>query len=198
VSNVVKQGDAGKDTVRAESRNVSAVSWGFLALGVLWVCYGMFVLSYRVGSLAAVAALAGAAFLFGGISHLVVAGQVHQWRWLFIGSGVLGVAAGLVAFVWPGVTLFVMSVLVAWYLVVFGIIHLVGALAGPKLEWWWTQLLLGVAELVLGVWAVRSWEYSLLTLVTLVGAWAVFYGVSEIFAAFSLRHAAQRMQQSVG
>jgi len=187
-----------KDTVRAESRKVSAVSWGFLALGVLWVCYAMFVLSYRVGSLAAVAALAGVAFLFGGISHLVVAGQVHHWRWLFIGSGALGAAAGIVAFVWPGVTLFVMSVLVAWYLVVFGIIHLVGALAGPKLEWWWTQLLLGVAELVLGVWAVRSWQDSLLTLVTLVGAWAVLYGVSEIFAGFSLRHAAKRTQRLVG
>ena len=194
----VKQNDAVQDTVRAESRKVSAVSWGFLALGALWVCYGMFVLSYRVGSLAAVAALAGVAFLYGGISHLVLAGHVQHWRWLFIGSGVLGVAAGIVAVVWPGVTLFVMSVLVAWYLLVFGIIHLVGALAGPKLEWWWTQLLLGVTELAMGVWAVRSWQHSLLTLVTMVGAWAVFFGVSEIFAAFSVRHAAKRTQQMVG
>ena len=31
-------------------------------------------------------------------------------------------------------------------------------------------------ELVLGVWAVRSWERSLLSLVTLVGVWAIFYG----------------------
>ena len=33
-----------------------------------------------------------------------------------------------------------------------------GALAGPKVRYWWTQLLLGVAELVLGVWAVRFWQ----------------------------------------
>ena len=194
----VKHSDAVKDTVRAETRSVSAVSWGFLALGVLWVCYGMFVLSYQASSLTAVAALAGIAFLFGGISHLVLAGQDHQWRWLFLGSGVLGVAAGIVAFLWPGVTLYVMSVLVAWYLVIFGIIHLVGALAGPKLAWWWTQLLLGMAELGLGVWAVRSWQHSLVTLVTLVGAWALFYGTSEIFAAFSLRHATTRTQRMIG
>jgi hypothetical protein len=31
------------------------------------------------------------------------------------------------------------------------------------------SLLLGVAELVLGAWAVRSWQRSLVTLVTLVG-----------------------------
>jgi uncharacterized membrane protein HdeD (DUF308 family) len=63
------------------------------------------------------------------------------------------VAAGILTFVWPSITLYVVSILVAWYLIVFGIIHLVGALAGPKLGWWWwwwTGLLLGVAELVLG------------------------------------------------
>jgi hypothetical protein len=38
-----------------------------------------------------------------------------------------------------------------------------------KVRYWLTQLLLGVAELVLGVWAVRSWQRSLFTLVTLVG-----------------------------
>ena len=56
-----------------------------------------------------------------------------------------------------------MSILVAWFLIVFGIVHLVRALAGPNVSWWWTQLLLGIAELVPGVWAVRSWERSLLS-----------------------------------
>jgi uncharacterized membrane protein HdeD (DUF308 family) len=51
---------------------------------------------------------------------------------------------------------------------------------------------------VLGVWAVRSWQRSLLTLVTLVGVWAIFLGVSEIFAAFSLREGAKRVQRLVG
>jgi uncharacterized membrane protein HdeD (DUF308 family) len=117
-----------------------------------------------------VAALVGVAFLFGGIAQLVVASRVRSWRWLFIVIGILGVAAGIGTFVWPGVTLYVVSIFVAWYLIVFGIVHLIGALAGPKLAWWWTGLLLGAAELVLGVWAVHSWQRSLLTLVTLVGA----------------------------
>ena len=46
-----------------------------------------------------------------------------------------------------------MSILVAWFLIVFGIVHLVRALAGPNVSWWWTQLLLGIAELV-GLWAI--------------------------------------------
>jgi hypothetical protein len=34
-------------------------------------------------------------------------------------------------------------------------------------------------------------------LLTLVGVWAIFFGVAEIFAAFSLRQATKRVQQLV-
>jgi uncharacterized membrane protein HdeD (DUF308 family) len=189
--------DTLRNTVRAGVRDLSAVWWWFLSLGVLWTLFGTYVLSYRVGSLAAVAALVGVAFLFGGITQLMVAGRVQSWRWLFVVAGILGVAAGIGTFVWPDITLYVVSILVAWYLIFFGIIHLVDALAGPKMHYWWTQLLLGVAELALGVWAVRSWQQSLLTLVTLVGVWAIFHGVAEIFAAFTLREAGKRADQLV-
>ena len=189
--------DTLRTTVRAGVRDLSAVWWWFLALGVLWTLFGTYVLSYRVGSLAAVAALVGVAFLLGGLTQLMVAGRVQSWRWLFILAGILAVAAGIGTFVWPDITLYVVSILVAWYLVLFGILHLVGALAGPKVHYWWTQLLLGIAELGLGVWAVRSWQRSLLTLVTLVGVWAIFHGVNEIFAAFTLREAGKRADQLI-
>ncbi len=68
-----------------------------------------------------------------------------------------------------------------------GTIHIVNALAGPKPSWWWTLLLLGTSELVLGVWSARSWEHSLFTQVTLAGVWAICRGVNEIFAGFTLR-----------
>jgi uncharacterized membrane protein HdeD (DUF308 family) len=190
--------NAFQDAVRSGVRDLSAVWWWFLGLGVLWTLFGTYVLSYRVGSLAAVVALVGVAFLFGGVSQLVVASRVQSWRWLFIVAGILGVAAGVMTFVWPAITLYVVALLVAWYLIVFGIIHLVGALAGPKVRYWWTQLVLGAAELALGVWAVRSWQRSLLTLVTLVGVWAIFHGVAEIFAAFSVREGGRRAERLVG
>lgn len=187
-----------REAMRAGGRDVSAIWWWFLLLGVLWIWFGMFVLSYRVGSLAAVAAFVGVAFLFGGITQLVVATRVESWRWLYIITGIMGVAAGILTFVWPDITLYVVSVLVAWYLIVFGIIHVVDALAGPRVGWWWTGPLLGIAELALGVWAIRSWERSLLTMVTLVGVWAIVYGVSEIFAAFTLREAGKRAERLAG
>jgi uncharacterized membrane protein HdeD (DUF308 family) len=186
-----------RDILRKDMREASGVWWWYLILGIAWIWYGTFVLSYRVGSLTAVAALVGVAFLFGGIDQLMAAGRVETWRWLFIVTGILALAAGIMTFVWPDITLYVVSILVAWYLIVFGIVHIVDALAGPKVPWWWTQLLLGIAELVLGVWAVRSWERSLLTFVTLVGVWAIVIGVNEIFAAFSLREAGKRLERAI-
>ncbi|HEX2319650.1 MAG TPA: HdeD family acid-resistance protein [Streptosporangiaceae bacterium] len=184
-----------REAMRGGAREISGY-WGwFLVLGILWTLLGMYVLSYRVGSLAAVAGLVGVAFLFGGITQLVVASRVRSWRWLYIVSGILGVAAGILTFVWPGLTLYIVSILVAWYLIIFGIVNLISAIAGPKLGWWWTGLLLGIAELVLGVWAVRSSERSLVTLVTLVGVWAIFHGVNEIFAAFTLREVGERAER---
>src|SRR5918912_580562 len=94
-----------QETVRAGVRDLSAVWWWFLILGVLWTWFGTYVLSYRVGSLTAVAALVGVAFVFGGVTQLAMAGQVQSWRWLFVVAGVLGVAAGILTFAWPGITL---------------------------------------------------------------------------------------------
>jgi hypothetical protein len=76
------------------------------------------------------------AFLFGGVAQLVAAGRVRHWRWLYILTGVVGVLAGILTFAWPSILL--------------RSVHIVSALAGPKLPWWWTGLLLGIAELVPG------------------------------------------------
>ena len=193
----VKIPDPLRDTIRDGARDASAARWWLLALGALWIWFGTFVLSYKVDSLGAVATFVGVAFLFGGLAQLVAASRVPTMRWLSVVGGILGVAAGIATFVWPDITLYVVSVLVAWYLIVYGTIHIVSALAGPKLPWWWTGLLLGISELVLGAWAARSWERSLVTLVTLVGVWAIVHGVNEIFAAFTLREAGKRADQLV-
>ena len=188
-----------RDMLRGQAREISGLWPWFLVLGILWTLFGMFVLSYRVGSLTAVAAFVGVAFLFGGITALALATLIPDgWRWVFIIVGVLAVIAGIITLVWPDITLYVVSIFVAWYLIIFGIMHFVNALAGPKLAWWWTELLLGIAEFVLGVWAIRSWERSLFVLITLVGVWAIFHGVSQIFGAFTMRDVAKRAERTVG
>ena len=70
MTSTMRPEDGLRDALRAEVREVSGIWWWFLTLGIVWTGLGMFVLSYRVGSLAAVAALIAVAFLFGGVTQL--------------------------------------------------------------------------------------------------------------------------------
>ena len=72
----VKTPDPLRDTIQDGARDASATSPWLVALGALWILFGMFVLSFKVGSLVAVATFVGVAFLFGGITQLVVASRV--------------------------------------------------------------------------------------------------------------------------
>jgi len=172
---------------RAAARELGRAWWLLLLVGIVWVLFGMFVLSYRVGSLLALAVLAGVTFLLGGVAELLAAVRAPSWKWLYALAGIMSVIAGVVAFIWPGITLFVLAVVLSWYLVIMGIVHVVVSLAGPKGDWWWTVLLLGVAEFLLGAWAAGYPGRSLLVFVNLVGFYALIHGFTEIFGAFTLR-----------
>jgi uncharacterized membrane protein HdeD (DUF308 family) len=182
---------AGQGRLQA-ARELGQTWWVFLLLGIVWVLFGMFVLSYRVGSLLALAILAGVVFILSGVAELAAASRATSWRWLYVLGGVLSVVAGLIAFIWPGITLFILSVVLSWFLVVMGVVHVVGALAGPKRDWWWVTLLLGIAEFLLGAWAAGYPGRSLLVFVNLVGIYALFHGFTEIFGSFAVRELAKQ------
>jgi uncharacterized membrane protein HdeD (DUF308 family) len=190
------QGAAATDGRLQLARELGRSWWAFLLLGIVWVLFGMFVLSYRVGSLLALAVMAGVVFILSGIAELAAASRAPSWRWLYMVSGVLSVIAGVIAFIWPGITLFVLSVVLSWFLVVMGVVHVVGALAGPKRDWWWMTLLLGIAEFLLGAWAAGYPGRSLLVFVNLVGFYALIHGFTEIFGAFTLREVARRADRA--
>jgi uncharacterized membrane protein HdeD (DUF308 family) len=179
-----RAGAMSRDTVRG----LTGSWWLFLVLGILWILFGMFVLSYNVGSLLALAVFAGVTFIFTGVNQILTAGRVHSWQWLWVVGGVLSILAGIIAFVWPGRTILVLAGILAWFLVFKGIVDVVGALASIGRPWWWVALILGILELLLGIWAAGYPGRSLFVFVNVVGIYAIFYGFTEIFAAFDLRH----------
>jgi uncharacterized membrane protein HdeD (DUF308 family) len=177
-------------------RGVTRAWWLFLILGILWILFGMFVLSYNVGSLLALAVLAGVTFLMTGVNQILSSGRAEGgWRWLYIIGGALSIVAGIIAFVWPGRTLLVLSVVLAWFLVFKGIVDIVTALSNHGRPYWWVALILGILELLLGMWAVGYPGRSLFVFVNLVGIYAIFYGFTEVFAAFDLRGLGRRLDQ---
>src|SRR6478735_12370536 len=73
--------------IRARAREGSS-AWGWIvALGALWICFGVFVLSYRVASLVAVVTVVGVSFLISGFTELIAAPRLLALRWLSVVGG---------------------------------------------------------------------------------------------------------------
>jgi len=161
--------------------------WLLLLLGILWIAFGMVILSYEGLSLRLLAVFVGVAFLIGGVTQLGEAATAPSWRWLHAVVGVLSLAAGVAALVWPRATLVVVALLLSWYLVALGTFRIVAALMGPKVDWWWVALVLGIVELLVGFWAAGYPGRSLLVFATVVGVYALVRGVLEIVLAVGLR-----------
>jgi uncharacterized membrane protein HdeD (DUF308 family) len=177
-------------------RGVTSSWWLFLIFGIIWILFGMFVLSYNVGSLLALALFAGVTFIMTGINQILAFGRVDGgWRWLFLIGGALSILAGIVAFVWPGRTLLVISVVLAWFLVFKGIVDIVAAFSNHGRPYWWVTLILGILELLLGIWAAGYPGRSLFVFVNVVGIYAIFHGFTELFAAFDLRGLGRRLDR---
>src|SRR4029453_1400488 len=139
---------------------------------------------------------AGVTFIMTGINQFLSFGRVEGgWRWLFLVGGALSIIAGIIAFVCPGRTLLVLSVVLAWFLVFKGIVDIVAAFSNHGRPWWWVTLILGILELLLGIWGAGSPGRSLIVFINLVGIYAIFYGFTELFAGFELRGLGRRLDR---
>jgi uncharacterized membrane protein HdeD (DUF308 family) len=87
--------DTGAGTLsRTAVRGLTGSWWLLLVLGILWILFGMLVLTYNIGSLLALAVFFAVTFLMTGVTQLLAAGRAEGWRWLWV-VGIYAVAYGL-------------------------------------------------------------------------------------------------------
>jgi uncharacterized membrane protein HdeD (DUF308 family) len=111
---------------------------------------------------------------------------MRNW-WALALRGAVAVLFGLVAFALPGVTLTVLVLFFAAYLLVDGIFALVAGLrAAERHERWGALALEGILDLVAGVLIVMWPGMSLLAFVYIVAFWAIVSGIALLVAAFRL------------
>ncbi len=110
--------------------------------------------------------------------------------WLLLLRGLAAVAFGVLAIIWPGLTLITLTWLWGAYALSDGVIAIWAALnasdgdAGPR---WWLGLS-GVASIIAGI--VAFWYTGVTTMVLLmfIAAWAIVIGATQIWGAIALRN----------
>jgi uncharacterized membrane protein HdeD (DUF308 family) len=110
----------------------------------------------------------------------------ERWGWLLV-NGLLGIAVGVMAMLWPGITVLAFVFMVAaWALLSGGL--MLGAAIGLKVNHGrWLLVLGGILSMLYGVLLFATPLIGALVLTWWIGAQALVFGVILIVLAFRLR-----------
>jgi uncharacterized membrane protein HdeD (DUF308 family) len=101
-----------------------------------------------------------------------------------IWRGVLALIIGILALVWPGVTILALVIMFAVYAFIAGGLEFARSFAGDKAGSVIGRLLLGLVDLAAGVAALVWPAPTALVLVLVVAIWACVGGIIEVASAF--------------
>jgi uncharacterized membrane protein HdeD (DUF308 family) len=172
-----------------EIRGVAAIAFGVLAF--LWPGITLLVL---VTLFAAYMLIDGIALLMS-LRRAEPATAGHR---LAVGlMGILGVAVGIATIFWPGITALALLYLVAFWAITLGLTQVIAAIRLRREisgELWF--VIGGLLTVVFGVFILLFPGTGLLSLVWIVGAWAIVFGITNLILAWRLRGLHQQILQS--
>jgi len=112
--------------------------------------------------------------------------RLAEVRWALGINGALSIAFGIAILVWPGISLFALTILFGAYATATGIIGLGAVISGTARQgrgWLLLSSLLGIA---VGIVALVWTGISALALLYVIGAYAIAFGIITIGGAFYL------------
>ena len=164
--------------------------------GLAAVLFGVLTFVWPGLSLLVLVILFGVFAVISGITALVAALRNREeqgWAFLLI-EGILGIMAGTVALVWPGITALAFLYLLAAWAILTGITELVAPLAFPmSVGRAALTVLAGVVSIVFGIVIASRPASGLLTVAWLIGVFAIVFGVSHIVMYFQSRSLASSL-----
>jgi uncharacterized membrane protein HdeD (DUF308 family) len=166
-----------------------ARNWWLIGLrGVLAVIFGAIALFMPIATILALVLLFSAYMIVDGVVGIYAAIRAARRResWGFlVFQGIASVAAGAIAFVWPGLTVLAFVLLIAAWSIVSGCLMLAAAYKTENGRWW--LALGGAAALLYGILMIVAPLAGAVVLTWWLGAFAVLFGVALMVLALQLR-----------
>ena len=179
---------------------VLADNWGLVLLrGVLGILFGLIALFMPGPTLAALVLLFGAYALLDGVLALIMAISGRRERGLgaLLIEGVFGIGAGVVTFVYPGITAIALLAVIASWAIFTGALAIVTAIALRKeITGEWALAASGVLSILFGVLLIIRAPAGLLALVWLIGIYAMASGIALIPLSLRLRQLSQELARA--
>jgi len=150
-----------------------------IVIGVLLLIYGKEIALVLLRIAGAVLAVIGAYYIIAFIA--TKAGRVFG-TWMSMGAGVLCFLIGLWMIISPGTVIVYMQFVVAFVIIVHGLLDLQAAFSVRKYEggkWGWI-LLMGLVTIALGVWILLEPMDATKTLMTLIGIFLIIDGLTDL------------------
>jgi uncharacterized membrane protein HdeD (DUF308 family) len=164
--------------------------WLILLRGICAILFGVLAFAWPGVTLVTLVVLYGAFALADGVLAVAAAitGGAAAPRWWLAIMGLAGIAAGLLTFLWPGVTALVLLVFIAIWAIVTGVLQIVGAIQLRKeIDNEWLLIAGGALSVLFGLAVLVRPGAGALALIFVIGAFAIAYGIILVAFAFRLR-----------
>jgi len=175
--------------------------WMTLLRGLFWILFGIVILAKPGISVVTLTLAFGIIMFVDGIINVINAfsGRTqHDDWWVLLLTGLAGVGLGILTFYNPAATAIAVVFYVAIWAVATGLLSIVAAIRLRKQiegEVW--MGLAGLASVIFGVLLVARPGAGVLTLLWLIGVYALAFGIFLVFLAFRVKGIAKRVLGAV-
>lgn len=167
-------------------------NWGWIVVrGIAALIFGVLAWALPGITLTALVLLWGAYALADGIIALIAAFRIRDRGkpfWALVVVGILGVAAGILTLIWPGMTAIALLAFIAAWSLVMGVFQIIAAVRLRKsIKNEWLLGLSGLLAVIFGVLMFINPGAGALAVVWVIGAYVIVFGVLLIALGLKVR-----------